>query len=265
MALYTLMSPGESPGVTTTALALTYSWSGRALLAECDPKGGDVLAGFLRGRMGAADAGLLNLALSIAHDPDPARLWNNVISLDGSAREWLLLPGLRDPREAAQLEGAWGHVGGAFEVASSAGVDVVADIGRVGGADTPMDLVAASDMAVMLLRPTLRQVTAAKCRLDALGRHVGSDVPVALCLVGWGEYPARVVSEALFGLPVIAEIPDDPRSADLLSDGRGHGRASRRMPLMNGVAGLATAMRTHVEATSGRGDQDVAAMAGGNW
>ncbi|MCP2337516.1 hypothetical protein [Actinomadura rupiterrae] len=264
MALYTLMSPSESPGVTTTALALTYTWNGRALLAECDPKGGDVLAGFLRGRM-AADAGLLNWALSIAHDPDPARLWNNVISLDGSAREWLLLPGLRDPREAAQLEGAWAHVAGAFEVASSAGVDVMADIGRIGGPETPMGLVAASDMAIMLLHPSLRQVTAAKPRLDALGRHVGSDVPVALCLVGQGEYPARAVSEALFGLPVIAEIPHDPRSAELLSDGRGPGRAARRTPLMNGVAALATAMRAHAEAMSGRGDQDVAAVAGGSW
>jgi hypothetical protein len=58
---------GGSPGVTTTALALAYAWQGRALLAECDAQGGDVLRGFLAGSMDEHECGLLALALAVAH------------------------------------------------------------------------------------------------------------------------------------------------------------------------------------------------------
>ena len=45
MSLYALVSAGGAPGVTTSALALTLSWPSQVILAECDPSGGDILAG----------------------------------------------------------------------------------------------------------------------------------------------------------------------------------------------------------------------------
>lgn len=246
MALYTLMSPGSSPGVTTAALAVTYAWSGRALLAECDPKGGNVLPGFLAGQMDALHGGLLELALALAHDPDPALLWEYVVSLDQDVREWLLLPGIKDPRHVVQLDDAWESIADVLRAAGDAGVDVVVDVGQVGRLDTPMRLIAASDLAVMLLRPSLRQIAEARPRLDALGRYVGTSVPVALCLVGEGDYTAKEISRALFGLPVISCIPNDQRAASVLSDGRRTRRSIRRAALMRGATHLATAMRIHL-------------------
>lgn len=247
MAVFTLMSPGGSPGVTTCGLAVSYRWGGRALLAECDPAGGSVLAGFLAGRMEIRHGGLLSLALAVGHRADPSALWEHVVSLDQEAREWLLLPGLRDPREAAQLAGAWETIGEVLGTASEQMIDVVVDVGRVGGREMPLPLIAASDLAVMVLRPTLRQVAAAKPRLEALGRHLGEAPPMGLCLVDQGDYSAGQVSKALFGLPVIGRLPCDSRSAALLSDGQPSRKPVRASALLHGAEALAEAMREHAD------------------
>ncbi|MGW3352170.1 hypothetical protein ACWDA3_53505 [Nonomuraea rubra] len=247
MALYALMSAGGSPGVTTTALAVTYAWEGRALLAECDPAGGNVLQGLLGGSMEGHESGLLELALAAAHDPDPAVLWRYVIALDRDAREWLLLPGLRDPRHLVQLDGAWDTISGALKAAQDK-ADVVIDVGQIGRVDTPMSLISATDLAVMLLHPTLRHVAQARPRLDALGRYVGADVPVALCVVGNGPYSLKEISSALYDLPVLAWIPDDKKSAEVLSDGKQARKSFHRSALMRGASALGTAMRRRLSA-----------------
>jgi hypothetical protein len=263
MPIYTLASPGGSPGVTTSALAVTYAWGGRTLLAECDPKGGSVLSGFLRGRIQGPPGGLLDLARSAARTRDPAMLWDHLISLDQDVRDWLLLPGLRDPREVAQLHGAWGLIAEILAATAADLLDAVIDVGRIGGSDTPMELIAASDLVVMMLRPTLGQVAAAKPRLDALGRHLGTSVPVGLCLVGRGDYRAWEISDALFGLPVIGELPHDGQSAAVLSEGRPARRSVQHSALLRGAATLAGTMRTYLEqsATTTEAD-DVAAVRG---
>lgn len=246
MAIYTLMSAGGSPGVTTTALAVTFAWGDRALVAECDPKGGSVLQGFLTGQVEGLPGDLLDFALEIAHDPDPGVLWKYVISLDQNVLKWLLLPGIQDPRHAIQLETAWDVIAGVLKMATDGAVDVVLDVGQIGGPNTPMRLIAASDLALMVLRPSLRQVADARPRLDALGRYVGANVPVALCLIGDGDYTAKQISQALYGLPVIGAIPQDSRSAAVLSDGRRARRSFRGAPLMREAAYLAIAMRGHL-------------------
>ncbi|MGW2153989.1 hypothetical protein [Nonomuraea sp. NPDC001699] len=246
MAMFALMSPGGSPGVTTTALATTYVWEGRALLAECDPQGGSVLQGFLAGSMDGHEYGLLELALAAAHHSDPAIVWKHVIALDQDTRKWLLLPGLRDPRHLVQLEGAWETVASVL-MAAQEKVDVVVDVGQVGRPDTPMSLIAACDVAVMLVRPTLRHVVQARPRLDALGRRVGTDVSVGLCTVGGGPYTSQEVSKALFNLPVLAQIPDDWRAATVLSDGVPARKSFHRSGLLRGASRLGSAMRSHLE------------------
>jgi MinD-like ATPase involved in chromosome partitioning or flagellar assembly len=242
MGMYALMSPGGSPGVTTTALALTYAWEGRALLAECDPQGGSVLRGFLAGSMEDHQCGLLELALAAAHNADPAIVWQHVIALDHDIRKWLLLPGLRDPRHLVQLDGAWDTIAEILKASQDA-ADVVLDVGQIGRSDTPMNLIAASDVAVMLVRPTLRHVAQARPRLDALGHQVGADVTVGLCVVGDGPYTLKEVSRALFDLPVLAWIPHDPKSAAVLSDGKPAKRSFHRSALMRGTVPLGYAIR----------------------
>ena len=107
MTLYALVSPGGSPGVTTAALALSLGWPGQVILAECDPSGGDILAGLFAGHMPARN-GLLALAIEAGQNPDAiaAALWPQLIELDDE-RGRLLLAGLSDPRQGVGLSPVW--------------------------------------------------------------------------------------------------------------------------------------------------------------
>ena len=65
MVAVALVSAKGSPGVTTSALALSNAWpevhsDRRVLLAECDAAGGDIASGYLRGTLDAS-RGLLAL------------------------------------------------------------------------------------------------------------------------------------------------------------------------------------------------------------
>lgn len=242
MALVALMSPGGAPGVTTTALALTYGWGRRALVAECDPQGGRVLWGFLKGRVEPPHGGLLGLAQTVVRDPDPGVIWDHVVPLDRQAREWLLLPGLADLREAPLMESAWPGIAATLSRANDYALDVVADVGGV-GLNTPMQLIAACDLTVMVLRPTLPQIMAARSRVDLLSRELGSTASVALCLIGTGEYRPGEISEVLYGVPVMAALPYDPIAAGVLSDGRQTRRPLRSSALLRKAAGLAADLR----------------------
>ena len=63
MALVATCSAKRSPGVTVTCLAFTLSWTRRTILAECDPAGGDIAAGYLR-EVPLGDRGLAQLTAS---------------------------------------------------------------------------------------------------------------------------------------------------------------------------------------------------------
>ena len=65
MALFALISAGGSPGVTTSALALTLGWPSRVILAECDPSGGDVPGQARAITAGAFDANQAHRAESL--------------------------------------------------------------------------------------------------------------------------------------------------------------------------------------------------------
>ena len=56
MPLHALLSPGGSPGVTTAAIALAFTWPGPVILAECDPSGSDVIPGMFGGLLQARAA-----------------------------------------------------------------------------------------------------------------------------------------------------------------------------------------------------------------
>ncbi|MHB8341736.1 MAG: hypothetical protein ACYDB7_11270, partial [Mycobacteriales bacterium] len=66
MAVLELASAKGAPGASTTALALALVWPRPILLVECDPAGGDLLAGYLAGA-DPPGGGLLGLALAARH------------------------------------------------------------------------------------------------------------------------------------------------------------------------------------------------------
>ena len=236
--LFALVSAGGSPGVTTAAIALALAWPSPVIVAECDPSGGDVLAGLLTGHVPAGQ-GLMEHAIDAGSEgPGAARaLAAKLIPLDAD-RTKTLLAGLTDPRQAMGLASAWPAVTGSLTAQHA---DVIADCGRLdAGSSQPLAVLAAARTIAVVLRPTLRQVWSAQPRVDILAQVVGPSSQLALIVTGPGTHSAREVSRAL-GVPVAAVLPDDARSAALLSDGVGewHDIASRGLLRSARTAGTA--------------------------
>jgi hypothetical protein len=241
-ALYALVSAGGSPGVTTAAVALALTWPGPSpvVLAECDPGGGNVLAGALEGHL-HANRGLVQHAIEAERDPRAAAasLASQLVPLDeaGSA---LLLPGLTDPRQAGGLAQAWPAVAAAL---TTQPCEVIADCGRMdAGPGQPAAVTSAAQAVVVVLRPSLRQVWAARPRVDMLTQLLGGRERVGVLLSGRAAYSAREVAESL-GVPVLASLPDDPKTAAVLSDGLGRHSQLGSSPLLRSARAAGQAMR----------------------
>ncbi|HEY1320989.1 MAG TPA: hypothetical protein VGF32_12105 [Streptosporangiaceae bacterium] len=247
MALYCLISAGGSPGVTTTALGLALTWPGPVLLAECDPSHRSVLPGFLAERLDHPPGpGLLGLAMEAHHGSKIAlnAIDPYTIALDGGQGTARLLHGIRDPRHAAQLKPLWPALADLFAATPA---DVIADLGCVGGSDTPMPLLARADLIVMVVRRTVAQVDAAQPRLEAL-RGAPIQQP-SLCVINDGPYTSAAISKALFDLPVLGELPDAESEARVLSEGARPRRTFRTSLLVRTLNALGRRMRTTTENT----------------
>ncbi len=242
-SIFALVSPGGSPGVTTAALALAMSWPTPVIVAECDPGGGSVLAGALGGHQ-QGGFGLVEHAIEAGRNPAAAAasLAAQLVSLD-TGKTRLVLPGLTDPRQAVSLASAWPAVASTF---SAQACDVIADCGRLdAGEGQPLAVLAAASIAVVVLRPTLRQAWAGRARVEMLRQLLGGTARVALLVTGSGRYPAQEMANAL-GVPVVAVLPDDAASAAVLSDGQQRRRFGSG-ELMTAAKRAAQALRRHAE------------------
>jgi hypothetical protein len=237
VSLYALVSAGGSPGVTTSALALTLGWPSQVILAECDPSGGDILAGLFAGHL-PATKGIVSLALAAGQSPDAATaaLWHQLIELDDE-RGRLLLAGISDPRQGAGLAPAWPVLAAAL---AGLPADVIADCGRL-DAVRPPDVLSVAALAVLVLRPSLRQVSRARPRIDMLSQVMGPG-RVVLLLVGEGTHSPREIGKAL-GVAVAGSLPQDRKTAAVLSDGAGSRRGLPARPLIRAAAGAGRALR----------------------
>jgi hypothetical protein len=243
MSVFALLSAGGSPGVTTSALALTLSWPSQVILAECDPSGGDVLAGLLRGHL-SASSGLLPLALEAGAGAEiPAdTLWRQLIELDEEHNR-LLLAGISDPRQSAALQSSLPWIAEALQGIQA---DVIADCGRLDAVAAVRPVLAAASLAVLVLRPSLRQVSRAMPRIEMLTNLVGRD-RVVILLVGEGTAPGHEVARTL-GLPVAGHLPDDLRTAAVLSDGSGRRHRMEARPLIRAATVAGRGLREAAEA-----------------
>jgi hypothetical protein len=220
MTVCALVSPGGSPGVTTAALALALTWPSPVLVAETDPSGGDVLAGFFAGHM-AGNRGLLNVVYEATTvEAATAAVVGQLVELDeaGTRR---VLPGLPDPRHAATLNMTWHLLAAAL---AALPVDVLADCGRLDGGPGQEHILRVVGHIVVVLRPTLRQAAAARPRIEMLTQLKGSLAGhVSLLVTGAGPLPPKEVSRAL-GAPLLGVLPEDRKAALVLSDGEGSHR-----------------------------------------
>ncbi|WP_157431117.1 hypothetical protein [Actinomadura macra] len=227
--------------MTTTALGLALTWPGRVLLAECDPMGRGVLPGFMADRIREPTGpGLLGVAMAAEADPRaavPLEEYVMPIADDGRVE---LLHGVRDPRHGVRLAPLWPRLA---EVLVERDGDVLADLGRVGGTDTPEDLLKAAHLVVMVLGSTLPQVDAAAPRLDALKELVTDPAAIGLCVIREGSYRASE-AERVLHTPVLAELPCSPVDAAVLSDGARPRLTFKSSLLVRSLDGLGRRIRT---------------------
>ncbi len=230
MALTAMLSAKKSPGTTVTALAFTLSWTRRTILAECDPAGGDIAAGYLR-EVPIGERGLAQLTASLHRQRLAQDLWSQLVDLapgKETAMTRLVLPGLTDPGQAAGVALGWEQLANLFRSleAGTSGYDVIADCGRLMTAYPPKPILAAADIVLLVLRRTLPSIRSTAAALAALRRD-GID-RVALVTVGDGPYAIKEIALQLRA-PVVAALPDDPGTAAVLSTGgeRHRGRLLR--------------------------------------
>ncbi len=238
MTVCALLSPGGSPGVTTAALALALTWPDQVLVAEMDPSGGDVLAGFFAGHM-PGNRGLLKVAYEATTvEAAAAAIDGQLVELDkdGTRR---VLPGLPDPRHAATLNMTWHLLAAAL---AAQPVDVLADCGRLDGGPGQEHIVRVAGRIVVVLRPTLRQAAAALPRIEMLTQLKGSMARhVGLLVTGPGPLAPKELSRAL-GVPLLGVLPEDHKAARILSDGVGAHRGIDASQLIRASGAVARAL-----------------------
>jgi hypothetical protein len=229
MSLFALVTPGGSPGCTTTALAITLTWPRPVTLAECDPAGGDILAGLFAGHL-AAPRGLLGVAFEAGRGTDAMSAEANaqLAALDSQGRR-MFLAGLSDPRQAPGVAPAWPAIARMLAGQPHA---VIADCGRLDAGDgRPTAILTEAALVAMVMRSSLRQVAAAKPRIEMLNQLLGATDRLGLLLIGDQTRGSAEITRTL-GVPLLASLPFDAKTAAVLSDGAGRRTNLAGRPLM---------------------------------
>lgn len=242
-----MCSAKHSPGVSTCALAMTLLWPRPALLAECDPAGGDVLAGFFAGTV-AADRGVVALASAHRAGELEAQWPGQTLALDAHGQRGVI-PGITDPGQAAGMLPMWGELAELFGgLGARQGVDVLIDAGRLGAEHFPAPVLRGADVVLLVLRSDLPAVTAARGRVAALREQLGAGGVgrLGLLVVGAGApyKPAQI--EAGLGVPVLASVAWDPAGASALSVGADRGRRFAVSPLVRSTRAAIDAVQDWV-------------------
>jgi hypothetical protein len=214
------------------------SWPRRAILAELDPAGGEVLAGYGCAQLSAG--GLGDLVFAARRGGLQQQLFAHLVRLDEAGRA-LLLAGLVDPSAARGID--WDRLAAPLIALDEQATDVLADCGRLRTELFPAAVLRRADAVVLVTGSTLRAVHAAKLALPELRMLLG-EAPIdggALCalVVGPGEpYTAREVGAAL-DVPVIGVLPRDRKAAAVLSDGAPAGRLFSQSALLRAARAAA--------------------------
>ncbi|MYT68336.1 MULTISPECIES: hypothetical protein [unclassified Streptomyces] len=260
MAVIAMVGLPGAPGATTSALALHRNWpvdgDRWVLLAECDPDGGAILAGALEGRL-QVDVGLRHLAVSLRGDQSlQDAFWKQLVRLSDDSspgeRRQMLLPGLTAMSEAAALAPEWPQLAEllvAIDRMPRNAHEVIIDLGRNGAYGPSRVLAQRADLVLLVVRGTVRSVSAATGRLPMLRQALEGDQnrpapALGLLLIDEGPYGRREVEQQL-ETPVVAVLPYRPAEAAVLSDGAPEGKFAKT-PLMKAAAGAITPIRQHV-------------------
>lgn len=241
MAIVCLTSASGSPGVTTTAVGMAFSWPRPVLLLEADPTGGSgVLAGFLRGTT-PYDAGLIELALSPLGTADALRDVVRPLSPNVS-----LIAGTRSHAQATALRDIWEPLAAALRELDDNGQDVIVDAGRLGLMGSPTPLLDAADAALLITRATLPAISAARSWAETVRQPASGWRHPGLLLVGEGQ-PYRVSEVAkVLGMPVVAALPDDSDAAAVYHRGAAPPKHFETAPYIRALQAAVQSVQAHI-------------------
>lgn len=238
-----VVSAKGAPGVTATALALTLTWPRVSLLAECDPRGGDVLAGYGAAQH-PAGRGLLELQIRGRNGSLSDELWGQAVRLPDGSGNHFLLPGLESAQQARAVN--WVSMASMFRQLDLIQVDVIADCGEVHAQNAPQPVLRTADLVVLVTRPTMPALRAslrtASVLQDDLQRHgMGSDRLAVVVVDAKNGYSTQEISRQFsrYEIPVIGTLPWHERTARVLSEGRDSSNSYLHSPLMKVAAALA--------------------------
>lgn len=253
MSLLVLTSASGAPGVTTTALGLTLSWPGDALLIDADRSASQaILAGYLSGQ--ATHGAGLQAVLQAYRERRPLP---EAVAAQGRPLPDLprrpdapapgtrtFIPGFTHLGSVDLFEGAWP---GVVDAVRQAAGDVVVDAGRTGHRGLPAALVGGADAVALVCRTSLASLASLRLHLAPLV-EAGAPGRVGLILVGPGRpYGAAEVAEQ-FGVPVLAEIAWDPAAAAELGEGAPLGKGWLRSACARSYAAAASNLRSVMRA-----------------
>jgi hypothetical protein len=219
------------------------TWPGPVTLAECDPAGGDILAGLFAGHL-PAPRGLLGVAFEASRGAAvmSAEARSQLVALDSDG-DRMVLAGLSDPRQAPGVAPAWPAIA---RMLSGQPGDVIADCGRLDAGDgQPVGLLPEAALVALVMRSSLRQIAAARPRIEMLTQLLGGPDRLGLLLVGDGIHGSAEITKTL-GIPVLASLPHDAKTAAVLSDGAGRRTRLEDRPLMRSVQTACAAIASAV-------------------
>ena len=245
MALIAIAADKGSPGVTTSAVALAAVWPRRALYAECDPHGGDLVYRMPAEHGGPLDPnrGLVSLAVGARRGFDATVIPQHTQRLRGGLE---IMVGLGNADQMHGMTGLWGPLGRAFDRFGDLpyGADVIADCGRIGPESPTIDLLAQSALVLLVARTDAEYIAHVRDRANSLAARLhasqGSSVslarpPIGVVLIappGKARQLAKQVGDLLaattHGAEVLGVIAYDEAGADALN-GRGRGRVDKAL------------------------------------
>lgn len=245
MTLIALAADKGSPGVTTSAVALAAVWPRRALFAECDPHGGDLVYRMPADHGGPLDPnrGLVSLAVEARRGLDPGLLPQHTQRLRGGLE---ILVGLGNADQARGMTGLWPMLGRALDRFGElpGGADVIADCGRIGPDSPTVDLLGQAGLVLLIARAEAEQIAHVRDRANSLSARLHASQtsavslarpPIGIVLIvppGRARETVKQVGDLLAattgGAEVVGIIADDEPGAAALN-GRARGRVDKAL------------------------------------
>ncbi|MEC4016500.1 hypothetical protein [Streptomyces sp. H27-D2] len=246
MALIALAADKGSPGVTTAAVAISAVWPRRALLAEVDQAGGDLVYRSTAAHGGPLDpnTGMLSLAATARRGLVAEQLWDHAQPMSGGLE---VLVGLGNSEQAAGLGGLWPLLGRAFAGLAESphgAADVIADCGRIGSDPAAVEMFPQASLVLLLSRTEPEHLARVRDRAAALSvklhgaqrgaAQTGTPLIGVLLVAdpGTGARVADQVNTMLVasqtGARVMGVLAQDPAGAEQLA-GRRRGRLEKSL------------------------------------